>query len=173
MARVELLVPHVLKWEGGYVNDPDDLGGMTNKGVTFQTYKAYCRRKGYPQPTEERLRNLTDEQFTDILKTMYWDVCKADEIVNQSVANAIVDWAWNSGTGTAIKEVQKVLDVKVDGVIGNVTLAAINSRSPLPLFGAIQQARKAYFERICEARPVNKKYLKGWLNRLFDMYFEE
>lgn len=173
MADVNELVPHILKWEGGWVNDPDDLGGATNKGVTFKTYKAYCRRKGYPQPTEERLRKLTDEQFTDILKTMYWDVCKADCIESQSVANAIVDWAWNSGTTTAIKEVQKVLGVRADGIVGNITLSAINSHSPLPLFGKIQQARVKYLERICVSRPANNKFISGWLNRVHSLQFHD
>lgn len=173
MAKVELLVPHILKWEGGFVNDPDDLGGSTNKGVTLKTYKAYCRRKGYPVPTEERLKNLTDERFCDILKTMYWDACRADKIESQSVANAIVDWGWNSGTVTAAKEVQKILGVAADGIIGNITLAAINSRSPLPLFGAIQQARLAYLDKICVSRPANRKYLKGWYNRVNSLTYEE
>lgn len=173
MADVNKLIPFILRWEGGWVDDPDDLGQETNKGVTLKTYKAYCRRKGYPVPTVERLKNLTDEQFCDILKTMYWDTCKADFIESQSVANAIVDWAWNSGTGTAVKEVQKVLGVKADGIVGNITLSAINSQSPLPLFGKIQQARLAYLERICKARPANNKFMRGWCNRVNSLVYEE
>lgn len=173
MADVRLLVPHILKWEGGWVNDPDDLGGATNKGVTYRTYKLYCKRNGKPVPTIENLKKLTNREFTDILKSMYWDACRADEINSQSVANAIVDWGWHSGTSTAAKEVQKVLGVTADGIIGNVTLAAINSKSPLPLFGAIQQARKNYIERICLARPANKKFVRGWYNRINSLTYEE
>ena len=172
MAKVERLVPHILKWEGGLVNDPDDLGGLTNKGVTYKTYKLYCKRKG-KTATEDGLINLSMDEFTDILKTMYWDACRADEIVSQSVADSIVDWAWNSGTATAVKEVQRILGVKDDGVIGNITLAAINSWSPLPLFGQIKQARLAYLERICNARPANRKFMRGWLNRVDSILFSE
>ena len=171
MADVNKLVPHILKFEGGFVNDPDDLGGATNKGVCYRTYKLYCSRKKCSVPTIEDLKAITDEEFADILKSMYWDACRADYIESQSIANAIVDWAWHSGTVTASKEVQKVLGVSADGVIGNITLAAINSRSPLPLFGAIQQARKAYIERICLARPINMKYHKGWMNRINSLQF--
>jgi lysozyme family protein len=117
------------------------------------------------------LKHITDEEFSDVLKSMYWDACRADKIESQSVANAIVDWAWHSGTITAVKEVQKVLGVQADGIIGNITLAAINSKSPLPLFGSIQQARIAYLERICNARPANKKFVRGWMNRVKSLLF--
>lgn len=173
MADVKKLVPHILKWEGGWANDPDDLGGATNKGVTFKTYKNYCRIVGKPVPSIGDLRRMTDEEFTDILKTMYWNPCKADFIISQSVANAIVDWAWHSGTATAVKEVQKELEVKADGIIGNITLSAINSSSPLPLFGRIQQARKRYLEKICVSRPANQKFHRGWMNRVNSLQFHD
>ena len=90
MADVNKLVPHIIKFEGGFVNDPDDLGGATNRGVCYRTYKLYCSRKKRPVPTIEDLKNISDEEFSDILKSMYWDACRADKIESQSVANAIV-----------------------------------------------------------------------------------
>lgn len=39
MANHKLLAPIILKWEGGWVNDPTDMGGMTMKGITMETYK--------------------------------------------------------------------------------------------------------------------------------------
>jgi lysozyme family protein len=69
--------------------------------------------------------------------------------------------------------VQKVLGVAADGIIGNITLAAINSRSPLPLFGAIQEARKAYIDKICVSRPANRKFMKGWILRVSSMIFND
>lgn len=173
MANINDLVPHILKFEGGFVNDPDDLGGATNKGVTFKIYKLYRNRKGLPIPSVGDLKRLSNDEFTDILKTMFWDACRADDINSQSVANAIVDWAWHSGTTTAVKEIQRVLEVKADGIIGNITLSAINSQSPLPLFGKIKAARVKYIERICKSRPQNQKYYRGWMNRINDLQYEE
>lgn len=173
MAKVDLLVPFILKWEGGWVNDPDDLGQATCKGVCFKTYKLYRQRKKLPKPTLGDLKNISDDEFTDILKTMFWDACRADNIQSQSVANAIVDWAWHSGTTTAAKEIQRVLEVKADGIIGNITLSAINSQSPLPLFGKIKAARVKYIERICKSRPGNQKYYRGWMNRINDLQYDE
>ena len=172
MADVNRLAPFILKWEGGFVNDKDDLGGATNMGVTIGTYEAYCRKKGYPRPTVERLKNLSKEQWTEILKTMYWNRWQADGIVSQSVANICVDWVWASGVH-GIKRAQKILGVNPDGIVGPVTLTALNSRSPLPLFGEIKNERIKFIDEICASRPANNKFKKGWLNRINDLKFEE
>lgn len=171
MASVEKLVPFILKWEGGFVNDPDDLGGATNKGVTLSTYMQYCRKKGYPVPTIERLKNLSDREWTEILKTMYWDRWKADQIVNQSVANIVVDWVWASGN-YGIKIPQRLLGVAVDGIVGPKTIDAVNSRNPRELFDMIKIARFDYIEDICRKRPANNKFKRGWINRINDFIFE-
>lgn len=172
MANVEKLVPFILKWEGGFVNDPDDLGGATNRGVTLATYVQYCKKKGYPVPTDERLKNLSEREWAEILKTMYWDRWKADKIVNQSVANILVDWVWASGVH-GVKRPQKILGVSVDGIVGNQTLAAVNARDAKELFYAIKADRIRFIDEICKARPANEKYRRGWMNRINNLTFEQ
>ena len=39
MANINQFIPFVLKWEGGYVNDPNDLGSPANRGVTLKTWQ--------------------------------------------------------------------------------------------------------------------------------------
>ena len=171
MADVNKLVPFILRWEGGFVNDPDDLGGATNKGVTIATYEAYCKKKGYPKPTVERLKNLTQEEWTEILKTMYWDRWKADEIKSQSVANILVDWVWASGVH-GIKIPQELAGVIPDGIVGPKTISAINSKNPRELFDRIKIARFYFIEEICRKRPANNKFKRGWMNRINDIKFD-
>lgn len=173
MAQVEKLTPFILKWEGGFVNDPDDLGGATNMGVTFGTYQTYRKAKGLPAPTIDDLKNLTKEEWTDILKGSYWNRWKADEIKNQSVVNILVDWVWASGVH-GIKIPQEILEVAADGIVGKNTIAALNAYEPqAELFGRIKQARYDFIERICEKRPANKKFRNGWRNRIKDFKFSE
>ena len=62
MADVNKLAPLIPKREVCFVKDSDDLGVTTNMGVTIGTYEAYCRKKGYPKPTVERLKNITKEE---------------------------------------------------------------------------------------------------------------
>ncbi len=44
----------ILSWEGGFANDPDDLGGATNSGVTLSTYRMYYGQ----DKTVEDLKNM-------------------------------------------------------------------------------------------------------------------
>lgn len=161
MADYRKLKPFILKWEGGYVNDKDDLGGATNKGVTLATFRSvYGQNK-----TAGDLRNMTDQQWETIFKKHFWDKWRADEIEDQSVANILVDWLWASGA-YGIKIPQRVLGVTVDGIVGAKTLAAVNGKDGKSLFNEIRRERIDFIDRICTSRPQNKKYRKGWLNRI-------
>lgn len=171
MADVNKLAPFLLKWEGGFVNDPDDLGGATNMGVTMATYESYCRKKGYTKPTVERLKKLSEQEWTEIMKTLYWDRWKADEIKSQSVANILVDWVWASGV-YGIKIPQEIVGVKPDGIVGPKTIAAVNSKNSRELFDQLKSARYDFIDEICRKRPANNKFKRGWLNRINDITFE-
>ena len=172
MANVNQLAPFILKWEGGFVNDPADLGGATNMGVTIGAWKS-C---GYDKDGDgdidvDDLRLLTREDVVNrVLKPHYWDRWKADDIKSQSVANILVDWVWASGAH-GIKIPQRLLGVSVDGIVGPKTLAAVNARNPRELFDMIKIARFDFIEDICKKRPANNKFKRGWMNRINDIAY--
>ena len=168
MADYKELIPIIKKWEGGYVNDPDDSGGATNKGVTLATFRTWFGAN----KTVNDLKALTDEQWIYIFLNGYWNQCKASEINNQAIANIIVDWAWASGPKTAIKKVQSILGTDIDGIVGPKTLAAINNAEPRQLFNKIKAARLQFVENLAEQRPKDKKFLQGWKNRINSFFFE-
>ena len=172
MANVNQLAPFILKWEGGFVNDPADLGGATNMGVTIGAWKS-C---GYDKDGDgdidvDDLRLLTREDVVNrVLKPHYWDRWKADDIKSQSVANILDDWVWASGAH-GIKIPQRLLGVSVDGIVGPKTLAAVNARNPRELFDMIKIARFDFIEDICRKRPANNKFKRGWMNRINDIAY--
>lgn len=171
MADPKKLIPFILKWEGGFVNDPDDLGGATNKGITIGTFGEYRKRKGLPSPTVQDIKSLSDKDWYEIFKTLYWDRWKADEIKSQSVADILVDWVWASGVH-GIKRPQCILGVAADGIVGAKTIAAINAADPKKLFDAIKADRAKFIDEICKARPKNEKYRRGWMNRINAIKYE-
>ena len=171
MADPKKLIPFILRWEGGFVNDPDDLGGATNKGITICTFGEYRKRKGLPSPTVQELKNLSENDWYNIFKTMYWDRWRGDDIRNQSVANILIDWVWASGVH-GIKRPQRILGVPDDGIVGKVTLSYLNIAEPKRLFNAIKADRIKFIDEICKARPANEKFRKGWLNRINAIKYE-
>ena len=174
MANVNKLAPFILKWEGGFVNDPLDLGGATNKGVTLSTWK----QVGYDKTGDgiidvQDLKLLTDKEVIEkVLKPHYWDRWKGDKINSQSVANILVDWVWASGA-YGVRIPQRMLGVKVDGIVGTKTLEALNSRNPKEFFQELKQERHDYITRIVRNRPQNKRFEGGWRNRLNDIIYDE
>ena len=170
MAKLENLLPFIEKWEGGYVDDPQDLGGATNMGVTIGTWKTVGYDKdGDGDIDVDDLKQITREDMKEcVLRPHYWNRCRADEIKSQAIANIMVDWVWASGV-TGIKQVQALLGVKVDGIVGEKTLNAINSAQQRELFMRIKEARVAYVELICTKRPTNLRFRKGWLRRIEDI----
>ena len=190
MANIEKYIPILFRWEAGinmkagetieqafirakktgWANDPLDKGGATMIGVTIGTYRTYCRYKGRKQPSVTDLKNITYKEWRDIVHTLYWSKWKADLIENQHVANMLVDWVWASGQGIGIKRVQKILGVTADGIVGPKTLAAVNSADPEVLFKKVYDARAAHFNAIVKANPSQKKWLKGWMNRINYIY---
>lgn len=171
MANSSKLIPFILQWEGGFVNDPDDLGGATNKGITIGAFTEYKKRKGQKAPTVTDLKNISDAEWQDVFKSLYWDRWKADEIKNQSVANILVDWVWASGSH-GIKRPQRLLGVKADGIVGKQTIAAVNAMDAATLFKTIKDDRAKFIDEICKARPKNEKYRKGWMNRINAILYE-
>lgn len=165
MAQSIVLKPFILSWEGGFVNDPDDLGGATNKGVTLTTFTAWRKKMGLATPTVADLKNISDAEWDNVFKAMFWDKWHGDDIKDQSVANMLVDWLWASGN-YGIRIPQSVLRVDVDGIVGPKTIAALNQQPPSLFFQRLKQERKDYIERICKSRTANKKYKKGWFRRI-------
>lgn len=172
MADIKKLSPIILKWEGGFVNDPVDRGGATNKGVTIATW----RKVGYDKDGDgdidvDDMKLLTQADFEHVLR-IYWNRWQADKIKSQALANILVDWVWGSGAW-GIKIPQRILGLMDDGKVGRNTLSAINAADPKSLFAKIYVARLKFLENIVTKDPKQKRFLKGWKNRLADFkYFD-
>lgn len=166
MADFKIYAPKLLQIEGGYINHPDDSAGPTNKGITIQTYRAYCGQ----DKTIKDLQNMSYGTWQNIMKDLYWDKCKADDIKNQSLAELIVDWCVNSGL-VGIRKMQDVAGVKPDGIVGPKTLSAINGADQEQLFDRIWKARQQFYINIVKKNPRQQVFMGGWMNRLLSFRF--
>ena len=172
MAKPEVLFKIIRKWEGGWSDHEADRGGKTNMGITLTTWRSCGYDKdGDGDIDAEDLRLITPDDVFQVFKKHYWDRYQADFIHNQSVANLCVDWLWMSGA-PAIRRVQQLLQITVDGIVGPQTVASINLANQRQLFESIKADRIRFVDEICTRNPSQKVFRKGWMNRINDFKFQ-
>ena len=165
--REKYITAFFKKWEGGYVNDKDDAGGCTMMGVTIATFRKYYGK----DKTCADLKKITDEQWFEIFKKGYYDKAKCSQIDNDSISLLVCDMCWGSGPVTAIKKIQACLGCTVDGKVGPQTLGALNGPNQLVIFKRLWNMRYVWLNNIAKVGN-NKKWLRGWLNRLGDIKYK-
>ena len=123
----------VLNAEGGYVNNPSDNGGATNKGITQAVYDNY--RKGLKKPAHD-VRNISDAEVLDIYYDRYWKPFLCDNHL-PALAAVVFDTAVNMGVGeanTKAKETLTTIEAKANPSSHPFAIAGINAaeaRAPL------------------------------------------
>lgn len=150
----------VLVHEGGYANHPRDPGGATMKGVTQRVYDAYRQRRG----EESRSVRLIDEaELQAIYRRQYWDVVKGDSLP-AGVDYVVMDGAVHSGPLQSVKWLQRALGtVKVDGQIGEATLAAVEAYPDHDRLVALIIGRRLAF---LQALKTWSDFGRGWTSRV-------
>lgn len=130
----------VLKWEGGYVNNPNDKGGATNKGITQGTYNSWLISKGQQR---KDVKFISQNEVEEIYYKNYW--LKAGcQNMSKKFAVLSFDTAVNMGVGR-VREFLQTADYKYPE--------------------KFIKAREVKYREF--ASYGNQKiFLQGWLNRL-------
>jgi lysozyme family protein len=176
MADFTQAYQQVLAHEGGYTNDPDDPGGETYKGVSrkmnskwngWTTIDILKRQPGFPANLDKNDALQTDVE--DFYRITFWDPMNGDKLSNQQIANSIFDFGVNAGLATSVSLAQMVVEVKADGVIGPLSIAAINESNPEMFMASFTLAKIARYINIVKKRPDSRKYFYGWVCRSLGM----
>ena len=153
MKSFKEIIKKVLEHEGGYVNDPKDLGGETKYGIT---------KRFYP---DIDIKNLTIEQATEIYKKDYWDRNKVESLP-QNLWHIYFDMCVNMGKRTAVKVLQRAAvnkgrDIEVDGGLGPMTIGALKGVE----LDRVRAFRVKYYVDLITAKPEQEKFYLGWFRR--------
>ena len=153
MKTFKEIIEQVLEHEGGYVNDPKDLGGETKYGIT---------KRFYP---DIDIKNLTIEQAKDIYKKDYWDKNKVESLP-QNLWHIYFDMCVNMGKRTAVKVLQRAAvnrgnDIEVDGGLGPMTIGALKGVE----LDRVRAFRVKYYVDLITAKPEQEKFFLGWFRR--------
>lgn len=150
------LIDEIILREGGdkVTNDPHDTGGRTRFGIS---------ETSNPKAWEDG--DVTYDEARSIYEQKYLKGPGFDKIQDPKLRSVLVDFGVNSGPQLAIMKLQEILRVKVDGVLGPNTLAAIEKEEPRRLTNKLSLARIKMIGRIVKRDPSQLEYVNGWLNR--------
>ncbi len=151
----------VFENEGGFSNNPFDRGGPTNLGITQETLAKF---RGRPV-SEDDIRNLTSNEAMKIYHAFYWAPLALDQVVFSALCIMFFDQAVNRGVVTVARQMQNLVGVKEDGLVGPVTIAAINSKEPYALGIQFFKKTQLSYAQIIRRAPDQAVFLYGWLAR--------
>lgn len=152
-SQFERVVGFIMKKEGGYVNNPNDAGGETKFGISKRQY-----------PTLD-IKNLTIQQAAAIYQRDYYDKIWGDNLPF-AWALVLTDFAVNAGVAVAVRRLQQLVGVKVDGIFGQKTFDATNAVTDIEIWIIrYTAARHAYYQSLVDNNPNMRFFLKGWLRR--------
>lgn len=161
-SNFEAAFDELRKIEGGYVNDKTDRGGETKFGIS---------KRAYPHLN---IAELTLDEATELFKKDYWDNLLLDNCDSAPVAHKLFDIGVNMGTERAARIAQNALvlmgeNVKIDGLLGPLTMAAINKmvkKYEMAYLAALKGYQFTRYRNIVEADGSQQKFIKGWLKRV-------
>ncbi len=174
MTNLMRALQYVLANEGGYVWDMADPGGPTKYGITLGTLSQW---RSVPCSANDVL-NLTRDEAGRIYEFLYWKPLGLDRVTQLGVATAMFDCGILFGLGVSALFTQKALiscgftDMKADGHIGPVTVAALNTVEPAAFLMTFALLFKARIADIITRRPQSEKFEHGWnvrIDKLFSL----
>jgi len=149
MNNFDICIAPVLVNEGVDSNHPQDPGGVTRYGIS---------KRAFPNLD---IASLTLEQAKALYRKFYWDANNMDEYP-LAVAFELFDCAVNCGAGTAIRIMQRSLDIADDGHVGPITMAAVKKMNANALANKMLAGRVVYYTKLSGWATFGK----GWINRL-------
>ena len=149
MGMFDYFIERVLVHEGGYVNDPRDPGQETRWGIS---------KRAYPHLD---IKAMTLQEAKDIYRRDFWQRVRGDELPREFAFQAL-DAAVNHGIGNAVRWMQRAAGVADDGVIGPVTLAAVQRAQPADLVLRFNAERLRFYAKL----TTFSTFGRGWVNRV-------
>lgn len=176
MAQFEKAYAKVKKFEGGYANNPNDHGGETYAGIArvhFPKWKGWEIIDKYKQSehsSKELNKVLQGNGQLDVMvehfyKVNFWNEIMGDDIINQLIADNIMDFAVNSGVSRAIKYAQRLVGTAEDGEMGPKSIKAINANTH-DFVVKYKEARMEFVKKIVARDESQSMFLSGWTSRI-------
>ncbi len=155
-ADFQFCLSFVLRFEGGYAENPSDPGGATHMGITRETLSAWRGE----EVTKNEVKDLSAEEAGEIYRVKYWDPCRCENLT-APLALVVFDTAVNSGIHRAVMFLQSALEVPADGIPGPNTIVAAGACDMEAVVSHIVNLRLAFLEEL----PTWDVFGAGWTAR--------
>lgn len=170
--RFKEAMKFVAKWEGGFVDIPEDRGGRTNKGITQTNYNAFRAKRGLP---DKDVKDIPQEDVDSIYWEMYWKPAKCD-ILPDPLDLVVFDSAVQHGPSRAVKWLQTALGMSPDGIFGPRSVNALQEEISAGMTDALVASfiatREQFYKDIISRDASQLKFQKGWWNRMAALKLE-
>lgn len=169
----EEILADVFNIEGGYSNRKHDGGGPTNFGITGRVLRAWRRDKGgfVPRTAAEieiAIKHLTKSEAKEIYLNRFIERPRYGDIADEMLKHLVIDMGILHGRHRTSRWLQRIIKVKVDGIVGSKTLAAINMKDELEtreVYKRLLARRYRGFAEFTKFDPNQLVNLVGWTNR--------
>ena len=159
--------------EGGYSNRKHDGGGPTKFGITGRVLRSWRRDEGgfVPNGAEEiriAVEALTKKEARAIYINRFIEKPRFGDIADGNLKHLVVDMGILHGRHRTSRWLQRILKVKVDGITGSRTIAAINTkdeRETKEVYKRLLARRYRGFAEFTKFDPNQLVNLVGWINR--------
>ena len=103
----------------------------------------------------------------DFYKAWFWDKAKLDAIIPYEQAHYIFCFGVNIGLKKAVQIAQRVVNVSDDGIIGKISINALNACNPMIFREKYKLAMANYYRGLVDRNPKRyAQFLRGWLRRI-------
>lgn len=187
MADFEVADKISMNFEGGYVNDPDDPGQETYRGISRRYHPEVAI---WPIIDHQKVKNdgkvFSTPHLDEIIHAWYkgwhWDFFGMDFIHDQRIANEIYDSGINLGRRRVGRFVQSCVNthhnesgiVKVDGYPGPATQSALAKVIVMgqdhrdTLYKQLNSEQGHHYTMAANNNPRLKKFVVGWYKRVYE-----
>lgn len=193
-SNYDLALPIILEHEGGFVDNVHDPGGATNFGISLRYLQGRgdLDGDGFADGDIDRdgdidaddIVAMSSADAAQFYKTGFWYPGKYGLINDQDLSTKAFDLGVNMGIKQGAKCVQRALaaagvgPITDDGVIGSLTIEAINNTDALVLLAATRSEAAGFYRALILRNSALRKrmidvpdfsvFKKGWLRRAYE-----
>jgi lysozyme family protein len=161
----DVALEHILRFEGGYVDHPLDPGGATNFGITRRTLAKWRGVQPFWKLPKTEVKNLSKKEVRAIYRARYWQPAGAHKLP-PAIGLVVFDFAVHSGPRTAVKKLQQIIGVTIDGRVGPETLGAVDRFVERHGHEKLATIYIAHRHKFLKSLSAYKTFGPGWTNRL-------